>query len=207
MSFTKAGIYNLALGALLLQRRTTDPATDQSNEVRVLNTYWQVAFDATLSDLDLDSTSLDAELELVEEDPNDDWLYAYSYPTDCILLRRIRSLAGAAQDTKRSHIPKLVRMFEGDKVIFTNEPEAIAEYVSNEVSIASLTAQTCMAIAFMLARLSAPLIVGKGAKTLLDAIKSDYLVAKAEALEIDQRENFNFATDQAQSEFVDERTS
>lgn len=205
--YTKEQIFNLALGALLLQREITNTATDRSNECRVLNTHYTVAFWTALQDLDLDSTSTQAALELIEVDPNDGdvWKYAYQYPTTCVFLRRIQSLSTI--DNRYTHIPKRIAIHDGDKVIFTDEPEAIAEYIPSDIALSSLIAPAGLCIAYKLAWLSAPLIVGKGAAKLKEEIMNKYLVFKAEAQEQDRRENMNFVEEAIESEFVAVRTS
>ena len=207
MALSKVKIYNLTLGALLLQRRVSDPDTDQSNEVKVLNTHWEMALDATLEDCDLDATSTEAALALVETDPNDDWTFAYTYPANCVFFRKIKSLSGSAPDNKTTHIPKQIKLFEGVKVIFTDEVEAVGEYIDRTAPISSFSSFLGLAIAYRLAMLSAPLVVGKGAKALMDSIEKKYAIAKAEAQEHDARENHNFIADYIESEFVETRTS
>lgn len=202
---SKAKIFNLALGALLLQRRVTDADTDPSNEAKVLLTHYDVALNATLEDLDLDSTSTEEILELIEADPNDNWLYAYKYPTNCAFLRRLQS--PVLTDNRTTHIPRRVAIHNGVKVIFTDKEEAVAEYVSYDVPLNSLSATAGLAIAYRLAMLSAPLITGKGAKALIDSIEKKYIATKAEAQEQDRRENFNFVDDDIASEFVEARTT
>ena len=64
-----------------------------------------------------------------------------------------------------------------------------------------------MAIAYKLALLSAPLLVGKGAKTLRKEISENYIIAKGEAQETDSLENFNYESDWERSEFVEARLS
>lgn len=203
--YSKAKIFNLALGALLLQRQVINADTDQSNECKVLLTYWDTALRSTLEDLDLDSTSDIMDLELVEENPNSHWLYAYKYPTKCAFFRRI--VSHEVMDNVDSFILKRVGMHEGQKVIFTNEAEATAEYISWDVPLNSLTANTGLAIAYKLAMLSAPLVTGKGARALMQDIQAKYLIAKTEAQEQDKRENFNYVADYIQSDFVNTRTS
>lgn len=203
--YTKAQIYNLALGALLLSRQVVDPATENSNEVIVLNTHWETAFFSTLQDLDLDSTSTLITLELIEENPISLWEYAYKYPTDCAFFRRLYS--ECHKDNRASHIPKRIASHNGDKVIFTNEPSAVAEYISKTIDISDLTAPTAMAVAYRLAFLAAPLNVGKGAKTLRESIQNNYILSKSEAQELDRRENMNFYDPEVDSEFVYARKS
>jgi len=208
--FTKAQIYNLALGALLLQRRITDTETDTSNECRVLNTHWDAAFALSLQDMDLDSTSTQVTLELLEDmsesvDATKQWNYGYQYPTDCMFLRRIQS--GAVTDNRYTHIAKRVQIYMGERMIMTNQVEAVAEYISNEISVEHLSAPAGMAVAYKLASMAAPLATGKGAAKLISSIEQKYILSKAEAQSLDQRENVVFHDPATESEFVAERTS
>ena len=205
MQYTKEKIFNLALNALLLSRQITNADTDKGNEVTILRNNYEIAFNATLEDMDLDSTSSQVTLELHAEKPNHLWDYAYKYPSDCAFLRRIQSCVEI--DDRYTHIPKRVAMIASQKVILTNETAAVAEYISNLVSIASLSATAGMCVALRLAILSAPLITGKGAKTLIESLETRYKSTRAEAQEQDARENFNFTDERQMSEFVKERTS
>lgn len=202
---TKEKIFNLALSALLLSRQVTNAAQDASSEAKILNTHWDTAFLATLSDLDLDSTSTQGMLELLAEHPLPHWHWAYKYPQKCAFFRRIRS--HAVIDNKRTHIPKRVAIWEGQKVIFTNHHKAIAEYISTDVPITSLTATAGLCIAYRLAWLSAPLTTGKGAVKLIADIEKKYVATKAEAQAQDERENFCFQEESTMSEFVEDRLS
>lgn len=201
--YSKAKIYNLALGALLLSRQIIDVDTDKSNEAKVLNTHYDIAFRSTLEDLDLDSTSTQATLELIETDPNALWGYSYKYPADCAFFRRLQS--SSVTDNRSSHIDKRISTKDGRKVIFTNEIDAIAEYISYDVPLSSLSATVGLAIAYRLAILSAPLIVGKGAEKLRAELQNKYVMTKAEAQEQDRRENFVFTDEDIESEFVNAR--
>lgn len=203
--FTKAKIFNLALGALLLQRQVSNADTDKSNEATVLRNHYDVAFRGTLEDLDLDSTSTQAALELVEEDPNDLWDFAYKYPNNCAFLRRLQS--SVTTDNRTTHIPKRVAIHDDKKVILTNQEDAIAEFIPLDVPLNSLSATVGLCIAYRLAVLSAPLATGKGAAKLISDIEKKYVAAKADAQSQDKRENFNFEEDEVISEFVETRLS
>ena len=206
MSYTRVKVYNLALSILLLSREVADYLTDDTEEVRVLNTHWDVALESTLQDLDLDSTSTPITLELIETLPSDHiWTYSYKYPTNCAFLRRIES--EAHKDTEITHIAKRTSIRDGIKVIFTDETLAIGECIPKDVPISSLSAPAIMCLANNLANLSAPLLVGKGAKTLRKEIKEEYVIYKLEAQETDARENFNYEADAQNSAWVRERLS
>ena len=203
--FSKEKIYNLALGHLLLNRRVTSADTDESNEVTVLNDHYDVAFEQTLADLDLDSMSEPITLELVTTDPNDFWGYVYKYPPRCAFFRRIQS--PVLKDSRSTHLAKRVGLYNGQKSIFTNEADAIAECIVNDVPLGSLAASVGLCISYKLAVLASSLITGKGSKDLKASIEKQYIVAKAEAQERDQLENFVYTDEATESEFVYERTT
>ena len=203
MSYTKAKIFNLALGALLLSRRITDTDTETTNEVKILNLHYDTALLATLADLNLDSTSTQVVASLLEEDPNDLWSYSYAYPSDCAFFRRIQT--AALSDNRTTHVDKRVAIKGGVKCIFTNQTDAIFEYISTDVPIDTLSATAGLAIAYRLASMSAPLVTGKGAKALMESIEKKYAMIKAEAQEQDRLENFVFVAPETESEFVQAR--
>lgn len=203
--YSKAKIYNLALGALLLTKRIADVDTDTSVENQTLNVHYDTALRSTLSNLDLDSTSSQKVLELIEEDPTDLWKFAYKYPSNCAFLRRIQN--SAIKDNKTTQITRRVAIHEGQKVIFCNQENAILEYIPHDVPLNTLSASAGLAIAYQLAILAAPLISGKGATALKKEIKASYIIAKAEAQEHDKLENANFDDDAVVSEFVEARLS
>lgn len=205
MSFTKPIIYNLALSALLLSKEITDVDTDTSNEVRILNTHWDIALEASLSDMDLDSTMQELTLELLASLTNETWTYAYEYPTNCLFLRRIKSLQKT--DNRGTHISKSIALYGAKKAVYTDEYQAVIECIPKNIDLGTLNPMAGLAIAYKLAYLSAPLLVGKGAAKLRRTIKEDYTVAKSEAQEHDKLENFNYESDELRSEWVEARTS
>lgn len=203
--YTKAQIFNLALGALLLERRTTNADTDTASEVKTLRTYWDGAWSNVLEDLDLDSTSTVKTLELVTANPNDLWGYAYKYPSDCAFFRRIQN--GSLKDKRSNQIARRIAIHEGQKVIFTNQEDAICEYISTGVLVGHLSASAGIALAHKLAWLASALVTGKGSAKLADSLQAKYIQFKAEAQEKDRLENFNFEDPEDTSEFVEERLS
>lgn len=208
--YSKAKIFNLTLGALLLSRTINDPDTDESNENKVLLRHWDVAFRKTLADLDLESTSTTATLELLTDDTDVipfGWLYAYKYPSDCMFMRRIDSESKI--DNRTTSVPKQVKILTVDeqtlKVILTDQYQAAIDYISRDVPLNTMSAPVGMCIAYNLAELCATLIVGKGAAKLKEENRAKYVIAKAEAKRIDALENFNFVDEATESEFVEAR--
>ena len=214
---TKADIFNWALQALLLNRQIANPDADKSNEAKALQTNWDVALKSALTDMNLTSTCTRANLELVATAPIHHWDYAYKYPNNCAFFRRV---VGCAEvDNKRSHIPKLVGLFEGKKVIFVTDAhrvevanqspdlKAVGEYIQTDFPLQTLQADAGLCIAHKLAVLSASLVTGKGASTLMKRIEANYSVYKALAQRVDAEESFSFQTEATMSEFVEERLS
>lgn len=198
--YSKEDIFNLALSALLLQRRVTNADTDQSNEVKVLRSVWEPALASALEDLDLDSLSSQIDLELIEEDPNRYWKYAYKYPTNCAKFRRLQSCA--IKDNRDTQIPKRVGIHDGEKAIFTNLWQAVAEYIPKDVPLSAFSATAGIVLAYKLAILSAPLVTGKGAKDLIAKLTDNYKIFKAEAQEQDRDENHRFEDPVMESDMV-----
>lgn len=199
---SKTNIYNLALSALLLSRQVVETESEKvTNEVRVLNQLWDSALASVLQQLDLDSLSETIDLELIEELEDDThWAYVYKYPSRCIFLRRIKTVL--LKDTIRSRLELRVGIRNGAKVIYTNEYQAQIECICNDVSLAYISPSTELAIAYKLAYLACPLLVGKGAKTLREEIKQNLLIYMMDAKETDVNENFIYETPEQQSEYV-----
>lgn len=202
--FSKVELYNISLSALLLERQLIDTTTENSNEKKVLDQFYNIALFSTLEDLDLDSTHTKVTLELVTDEPAAPydllWDYIYKYPSNCILFRGIFS--GFYKDNRQTHVPKAVEMYDGAKAILTKEVNAVGKYIPKDIPLDSLTPMTGMAIAYRLAALSAPLIVGKGALKLKDSIELKYTEYKAQAQEQDVLENYNYHDEHVESEFV-----
>ena len=206
--YSKAQIYNLALGALLLSRQIINTDTDPSNEAKMLNLHWDIALNSSLQDMDLDSTSTRATLQLIAQDPIPGWHYSYLYPANCSFFRRIPGHHVHGQpDCRYTAERKHITIINSQKVILTNKREAIAEYIPSDFPISTLIAPAVMTIAYKLAWLASPLVTGKGALQLKKELEQKYMAFKAEAQQQDSRENFNFVDPAIESEFVAERTS
>lgn len=203
--YSKETIFNLALDALLLQYRTKAAETDARKDVLVLRSHFDIAFSSALQDMDLDSTSSQMNLEKIPGQPNNLWKFAYKYPSDCAHFRRIQSCLRS--DNRYSQIPKAIRMIGPQKVIMTNQDQAVAEYISTQVSIQSLTPLAIQAIALKLATMSRSLITGKGANALIQTLQESYTLISTQAQEQDRLENENFESPAHASEYVAERLS
>lgn len=205
MQQAKADIFNLALDALSLQRRITNPETDTSVENKILNSHWKMALGAALQEMNLDSTSTQANLQLHSENPNKLWKYAYIYPNNCALFRRVQSCV--RQDNKDTQIPRQIRTIGVQKVILTNEYDAIGEYISVDVPIETLSPMAALCVGLRLANLSTSLITGKGAAQLRKELLSNYQISILSAQHHDKLESEILQPDTEQSSWVTTRYS
>lgn len=202
--YSKVDIFNLALGALLLNKQIAD-VDESTKEAKVLRQFYPIALAQTLQDLDLDTTSERTALELIEEEPNDEWLYAYKYPSKCMFFRRI--VSGYRKDNRSTSIPKARGTLNGVSVIYTNAVDAVGEYIRSDINLNSLNASAGLALAYRLAFLASSLIVGKGALNVRKNVQETYVFYKTEAQEVDRLEGETFDDLAIDSEFVQERTS
>lgn len=202
---SKPEIFNLALSALYLTKEITDAEGDPSKEARSLRAKFPIAFAKTIEDLDLNATSSFVQLELVLEEPNDLWGYAYKYPSNCAFFRRIKSCERI--DNEDTKIPHETGYLNGQRVIYTNQWRAIGQYIPKDVSLAALNPSACTALAYMLAWYCPNLIVGKGSQRIRAEVLEMYRVFKSEAQEHDYRENERYFNPYEESSFVRERIS
>ncbi len=93
-------------------------------------------------------------LALVAEDPNDDWAYAYRYPTDCV--RALRLVDGHRIQTTR--IPWEVASDDTGRLIYTDQADAVLRYVKRIEDPEQFDASFVEALAWRLAsKLAIPL--------------------------------------------------
>lgn len=237
--YTKVEIFNLALGALLLTKEVSNIESDTSSENRVLRIHFNTAYRTALAEMDLDATAVRGPLELVAKCPVPGWNFAYKYPVNCAMFRRIlhhhghgghlpiatnppnvefpatqpimhgsthnRDWRDRYKDIRSTQIPRQIGNFQNQKVIYTDHFGAWAEYIPWDFNMSLINAPAGLAIAYKLAILSAPLIAGKGAGPLRRELSQLYIIARAEAQQLDRIENAMFEPDFIQSEFVEAR--
>jgi hypothetical protein len=203
--FDKTKIFNLALAALFLQKRISNAETDTSTETLSLGVVWDTALQSALQEMDLDSTSQSFALELISTDPNELWLYAYKYPADAVLIRRI--VSSMVTDDSLDRINFKTQLLNGQKVIMTNQQEAFVEYISKDTPIDTLSAEAVYFIALRLAKLAAPLVVGTNSKNVISNLNESYTMALLDAQRKDSMETHVYQPEWARSEFAKARLS
>jgi hypothetical protein len=123
---SKTTIANMALSHLGVGHEIADLDTEKSEEANAIRTFYSTARDFVQSDFPWPFLTRSALLALVEEDPTDEWAYAYRYPSDALKIRRIFS--PLRNDNRQSRIPYLIYNDASGKLIYTDEEDARIEY-------------------------------------------------------------------------------
>lgn len=205
----KTRIFNLALQELFLQKIISDAETDNSTEAHTLRVQWDFIYPIALSELDLTSTSQKKVLELVAENPNINWRYAYRYPNNAALVRRI--ITRNVRDDQYDEVDLSTELFTFNnstfRAIMSNEPDAQIEYIAIDVPADTLTPEAAKYIACRLAQESTPLVVGENSKRVTDSIEKNLIKNSISAQRRDSLETKVYRPDWQKSGFVRARMS
>lgn len=180
MSLSKSEICNMAIAHLGIGKLIVDVDTDRSAESRACLRFYDVAARATMRDADWPFTTKFVDLNLVEEDPTDEWGYSYTVPPDCVKARRIPSgVRNAGADEKVAF-----RIAYGDsgQVIYTDQPDATLEYTAVADEEARWSADFSLAVSFRLASLIAPHVTGGDNFALSNRAMQMYLLEVGKAV-------------------------
>jgi hypothetical protein len=149
-------IANMAISHLGLGKEIANLDTEQSKEASACRRFFEVAKEAVLLDYEWSFATKQATLNLVEEDPNDDWAYSYRYPVDCLTIRRI--VSGVRNETLSARIPFKIAKDDAGKLIYTDEESAVIEYTEDITDPTYFPSQFIIALSFRLASYIAPRI-------------------------------------------------
>lgn len=173
-------ICNLALSSLGTGEDIADYATEDSEEARACRRFYELARDNVLRDFPWSfATKKGIALNLIEEDPNDEWGYSYRYPSDCINLRRI--LSGMRNDTRQSRISFEIGADDDGRLIFTDMEDAECEYTFRNENVSQYPLDFIEALAYRLASLIAPRIAGGNSVTKRNEMMQLYMLALSKA--------------------------
>lgn len=151
-------IANLALGHLGIGKEIADLDTERSSEAAACRRFYDISRDATLRDFSWPFATKFDDLALIEEDPTTEWAYAYVYPPDCLMIRRI--LSGTRNDTRQSRVPYKIAQGDSGLVVYTDAEDAVLEYTVKAEDPTIYPADFKMAMAFRLAVYIAPKVTG-----------------------------------------------
>jgi hypothetical protein len=157
---TKLQVCNMALAHLGVGKEIVDFDTDRTSEAAACRLFYDHAIDELFRDFAWPNAKKTVELQLVEEDPNVDWAYAYRYPDDAARIHRIPN--GASRiETRDTRIAYQVGYDStGARLIYTDEPDATLEYTMKLDDPTIFPSDVVSAFAFLLAGYIAPRVTG-----------------------------------------------
>jgi hypothetical protein len=182
-------IANLALGHIGVSSEISDLETEQSREAKAIRRFWDVCLEQVLRDHPFGFATKVAELNLVESDPNTDWLFSYRYPTDCLFVRKI--LSGVNITTPSDPIDYKLAGDDSGRLIMTNQEDAVIEYTRVLTDFDNMPADFKMAFSYRLAVYIAPSLTSGDPFKLKQDCMNGYLmeISKAEANSINEESN------------------
>lgn len=172
--------------------------TENSAEANACRRFYDTALDKTLRGSNWPFATRFQTLNLITVDPNEEWLFSYRYPTDC--LQAIRIISGIKNEAKQDRIDyRIVNQTTGQE-IYTDRENAILEYTVAVTDVNLFPSDFKMALSFLLAHYIAPRVTkgdpfGMG-KRAMESYFIEISDAKANAYNEEQ------PADLPQSEFV-----
>lgn len=149
-------ICNLAISHLGISKDIANVTTEQSAEAKACRRFLDIARETVLKDYNWPFATKMATLNLVEEDPNDEWAYSYRYPSDCLYARRI--LSGFRDDTDLTRIPYKITQDSTGILIYCDTENAILEYTLNTENVDLFSSDFKVALSYRLSYYIAPRI-------------------------------------------------
>jgi len=187
---SKTEICNLALGHIGVGKEIANIATEKTETAAVCNRFYETAKDAVLRDFEWPFATKFRDLSLIESNPTVEWGYSYSYPSDCLKMRRILIGNVAAnyrvgqpyvtEDTVQRSPYRIVQGPSGT-AIFSNQSEATAEYTARIDDPTVYPPDFVMALSWRLAAYIAPTVTGGDPFNLTQKAMQAYKLEIAEA--------------------------
>lgn len=194
MASSSTEICNLALSHLVVGKEIANLETESSPEASACRRYYNTVRKQLLRDFSWPFAIKVASLSLVAENPTTEWAYSYRYPADCIKSKRI--ISGTRNETRQSRVPYQVVHDSTGRLIYTDQQDAVLQYIKNIEDTGQFFADFTMAMSFRLAFYIAPRVTGG------DPFKLGERALKMYQVEI-QRAQANAANEQQDEEAPD----
>ena len=188
MASSKTEICNIALSHLGSAKDVANVETEASQEAGACRRFYDMALKATLRDFPWSFATKIADMQLVEEDPNDEWAYSYRYPSDCLRMRRI--LSGNRNDTNDTREPYKISRDASGLLIFSDKENAEIEYTKYETDPLAYPEDFVVALSYRLAAFIAPRVTAGDKFKLGAAAMQNYLfeISRAESTSLNEQQ-------------------
>lgn len=171
---SKTNICNIALSHLGISKEIANVTTEQSQEAKACRLFYDVARKAVLKDFSWPFATRFADLNLIENNPNDEWFYSYRYPNDAVYIRRI--LSGFRDDNEATMIAYKIGQDDQGVLLYTDQANAKIEYTSNVENIDLFTSDFQIALSYRIAHYIAPRLTAGDPFNLGDKAMQKYMI-------------------------------
>jgi len=186
MASSKVEIWNVSVSHLG-SGKVIGSDTEASEEARACSRMWDLCLDKVLRAGPWSFATRIEAAQLIEEDPNDEWLYSYRKPTDCISIKRV--LSGARNDDRQSRVAFKEASDSSGNLFFTDEEDAYIEVVYRNTNTQFYTPGFTLAVSYKLASMIAPKLTKGDPFKMKQDMERMYLMSLAEALAADGNED------------------
>lgn len=139
----------MALSHLGIGQGIANLDTEKSQEATACRRFFDVSKEATLRDFKWPFSRKYQALNLISENPNEEWLFEYRYPSDCLDI--IKILNSNYNESRQEREPYIVSKDNSGKTILTNKSLATIEYTQNVTDTAFFPPDFTLALSFRLA--------------------------------------------------------
>lgn len=168
MSFTQNQIINMALGHLNAQMTVVDFSTDQSEQAKTASTYYNMAVGKMLDNFPWPFAAVFAPLAEITFPFSRERAYAYAYPPNCRLIRRLFNQFGynrnddvqSRQKFKIIQTPNPTNGNQLVKVILADHTNLQVEYTMDIIDPSLFPDSFADALSWLLAYYMAPRLTG-----------------------------------------------
>lgn len=154
---SSTSIANMAL-RFVASKEIANLDTDESTEANVCRRFYDMARQELLRAHSWPWATVEATLGLVEEEPTEEWDFSYQVPSGSLKL--IRILSGLRNDSRQSRVPYKVVKAASGSYIYTDQEDAILEYIFDEQDVDKFPPDFAIALARRIASLIAPSLTG-----------------------------------------------
>jgi hypothetical protein len=169
----------MALSHLGIDGEIANVLTEKSPEANACRRFYSNSLAVVLGEFPWPFATRFATLELVEEDPTDEWAYSYRYPSGCLYIHRI--LSGIREDYQGSRVEFRISSDATGLLILTDQEDAQVEYGADITDTALFPADFNEALSYRIAASIAPRLTGGDPFKLGDKAMQMYRMTMAAA--------------------------
>lgn len=167
-------ICNVALSHIGISKEIGNVTTEQSAEAKACRRFYDLSRESVLKDYNWPFATKIAALNMVEESPNDEWLFSYRYPTDCLYARRI--LSGFRDDTEATRVAYKITQDSQGILIYTDKENAELEYTINTSNEDLFSSDFKVALSYRIAHYIAPRLTAGDPFNLGEKAMQKYMI-------------------------------